>query len=155
MRRGLFNVLTAVLLLLCIATVVIWISSYWLFFTVMTPITNSHGSMTMAQRGRTAFCILGDGPWPLAFNYEAASSPLRDSFDLKCFGFGLDWKHSESRALIVPLWFVEIVLLGCSAWLVRYSRRNKSPGACPECGYDLRATPDRCPECGAIPAKSD
>jgi hypothetical protein len=59
------------------------------------------------------------------------------------------------RLFAAPLWLVAIMAAAPpSASIfarVRRKRRAKE-GRCPECGYDLRATPQRCPECGHIPA---
>ena len=41
-----------------------------------------------------------------------------------------------------------VVSIGRFAWR---RRRTRHAGTCPECGYDLRATPGRCPECGTVP----
>ena len=48
----------------------------------------------------------------------------------------------------VIVWLlIQIVgrLVRLARWL---DRRERSPYACPVCGYDIRATPHGCPECG-------
>ena len=69
------------------------------------------------------------------------------------------WKPQISRQadggqwhVFVPLWPLAIgTAVLPTVWAIR---RRKSPvaGKCPNCGYDLRATPARCPECGTVPA---
>jgi hypothetical protein len=59
------------------------------------------------------------------------------------------------RSISVPTWMLVAVLaiapLVSARVLVRRFARSK-PGCCPQCGYDVRATPDRCPECAFVPA---
>ena len=43
---------------------------------------------------------------------------------------------------------VAFIACGCMSASGLRERRRRSRGLCPDCGYDLRATPGRCPECG-------
>ncbi len=61
----------------------------------------------------------------------------------------------DDYRVCVPHWFPMVLTLIFPIWeLARWRRmkRRRAKGLCPQCGYDLRASPDRCPECGlAIP----
>lgn len=77
--------------------------------------------------------------------------------DLAFYGSGVGGKflgRGQEVALKFHYALLAVVLAVLPLiWLRRYVSRAKPEGYCPNCGYDLRATPDRCPECGTVPAK--
>jgi hypothetical protein len=72
----------------------------------------------------------------------------------------IDLPGNSERNLYLPYWALVVATsLIPMLWMIlrlhnlRRARRQAS-GQCPDCGYDLRATPGRCPECGAVPAEA-
>jgi hypothetical protein len=145
-RRRLFTILSALSLLLCLATAVLWVRCNERFYT-------SHVSS------------LTNGParWEIVY--------IRDSFvvrkSLKLFKpppttlpKGAVWAGISQATVYAQLSYWELLAFFAvlpAFWVVRYMRDRRklmrsNRGACPSCDYDLRATPDRCPECGTIPA---
>lgn len=53
-----------------------------------------------------------------------------------------------SYRMTIPYWLLVISTLVSGALCLMLASRNLGAYECPNCGYDLRATPDRCPECG-------
>ena len=63
----------------------------------------------------------------------------------------------ERLLLVFVGWFVPPLVAGFVAYALiadppALKARRERLGLCPECGYDLRASPGRCPECGATAA---
>jgi hypothetical protein len=73
---------------------------------------------------------------------------------------GIRYSYQDQDMIVIvfslPWWLICLVTsIAPGAWWVGYKRRKRHPpGLCPNCRYDLRATPDRCPECGHVPARA-
>ena len=87
--------------------------------------------------------------------------PGNGTYEFGVAGFAAWWRPGSGRTspgtrgvVMVPYWSIALVL-AVAPWVsvrgllrrVKQNRRVRA-GLCPECGYDLRATPGRCPECG-------
>jgi hypothetical protein len=177
-RRQLLNFLTVFSLLLCLATIVLWIRSYWvgvfLFESRIDRVDSSLLSVsTRVQIGKALFG-LDRSTFPTSaemarlnpemvtpLRYERVKPPPHPRLPREAtsfLGFSFFRKLATSRSpegiigVVVPLWGVVIL---CSILPIAWSwhvlrRRQFKEGHCPVCGYDLRATPERCPECGRI-----
>jgi hypothetical protein len=169
--RILLNAATAGSLLLCVATVVLWVLSYSREDALADcQPTTERG--VISTRGCLLFydeAAIGSYrfPTPIGWAHVSALTPATDIADYApsnttrfatLAGFGVlagDTGRYTVTARIVPYWFVVLAAAVLPlAWLRTRRQRRRSPsGLCPSCGYDLRATPERCPECGTIPAR--
>jgi hypothetical protein len=171
LARILLNAATALSLILFAATVVLCVRSYW----VADAWGWSSGKRSVqcgiaSGRLRIDASRLADegGSWGAASRahsrYRAADDPptIRLPTSPRNLGFAVEHrikpKNYESFLVLVPLWVPLLILCGAVALFRRSAKRSlreqrRRAGACPHCGYDLRATPERCPECGTIPAR--
>ena len=171
MTRRLPNLLTALSLLMCAAAVVLWVRSQWHLDKLVFRTAGDLFRLTSAN-GTLGF-EWGDG-WPdPVFKYFHNGNigrwdPAEEMGGAAGFALGRTvqrWEYRQDQWLSVPFvnaavphWSVAALAGAAPVWWsirLRDARRRRDrvvAGMCPDCGYDLRATPDRCPECGAAVA---
>ena len=183
MKRRLFRFLSVVSLVLCMATCVLWVRSYWIHDGFQWYRSRSEGfewASLIATQGRIVISAERDNrfltdisPPPESDSYFRAEGSKEPEWSIsplstwRCAGlvYGRQSdvaEYPEVRIeLIIPSWMPVVaaaIALACN--LFRYTRgfvkgRRRDRGRCPSCGYDLRATLDRCPECGKIPVMGE
>lgn len=147
MLRRLLNLTTVGSLLLCMATVSLWVAytgPQLDFYTVSSG--RSYGIGT--ERGG----IIG------FLQQERTFYHADDKADAQIRWWGFRYLRITSDGmrrwnLVLPFWLLACAAAALPAWRVvggLRARRRQRVGRCAVCGYDLRATPDRCPECGSV-----
>jgi hypothetical protein len=169
-RRRLFNLMTALSLLMCALSVVLWAYSFWAALSlhrcdagVGRAITSDSGKLVYWRDRR--YPDQPDFSWHLIRNtpggWGGAHLAPRSQGRL---GFG--WVTPQYNLQAWAPWWSLCVAFGLLpgyrlVWtaagrtdraIARWRARRK--GLCAVCGYDLRATPDRCPQCGRAVARA-
>jgi hypothetical protein len=179
LRRRLFTILSVLSLLLCLATLILWVRSYRYGEGVRYTLPSLRNWRVQSLRGQLGFATGVEEPslqvwanFPVGWSrwsdparlrltdqeFSEAHSPSARRRSVWFLGFGFHFLHSVRypfHDIAVPHWFLALlfaILPPLHLRAILRSRRH-GPGLCRKCGYDLRAIPDRCPECGTVISK--
>jgi hypothetical protein len=158
----LFNLAAAVSLVLCMATVVLWVRSHWRE-DQLTYWNGLDCNIVSSSFGGISWCripgrVEGYGAGleyhrtaPRRMETRMGVQP-RSWPGFQMFSIVPYMMTTPLRAHVVSDWAIALLLAVAPAiWLLR-ALNPRAHGHCRHCGDDLRATPDRCPECGSAAA---
>ena len=144
MRRRLFNIATALSLVLCAGVLALWVRS---FLPTHLRFQAKQGQLIVYanEMPDVAFeQVMALPPAPLPWDWQklGVAKVQMNFFGHDTFIAGVSFFWLAGACAALPVW-----------WLIDRSRRRRRERGhrCGKCGYDLRATPDRCPECGTVP----
>ena len=176
MKGRLFNILSALSLVLFVALGVLCVRSHWFDDAVRYDRVNSTFAAE-SDFGRlmlVSFFTNRPSSMPTGLHYRTTIIALRLKGDTaierwgfrssafsRRWGFGYYVSYgpfSVIRSILIPHWvFMVAAAILPTVWLGQEWKklRRIRHGLCLTCGYDLRASKERCPECGtAIPSDS-
>jgi hypothetical protein len=137
----------------CVAVMALAIHSYGVKDKWEYVSPDGWSTLTISRAGRVDFLYSTTSPHDDVGWTHIRGSP--DSlggtdYGTRFLGFGTGLTPGQSRYVNVPYWSLILLtaLPALTALRSELRHRRFRAGACPVCGYDLRATPDRCPECG-------
>jgi hypothetical protein len=154
MRRRIFTFASMLSVLLCVATVVLWIRSYWVWDDI--PVQNNNDVRIELVGGHISISWNPLMMFPIAASHNPASDygPLqKPAFNWSFAGFGY-WSDPVwgSRGIFVPFRFPVVAFFMLPVgWLIARTRRARMPHFqhCPTCRYNLTGNESGiCPECG-------
>ncbi len=178
MKRRLFNLATFVSRLLCVATVVLWVVSYWWAMTLSRsagPTMYLTDYVISVEQGRFRFFVghraggqriegvawrlntqpaekSNDLPPVLRFHYASTA----EHWGIAVIGVEFHHNHSSSYSYYSFFGYNDVLALLFAilpiawGWKAHRHQKQHQRGLCSSCGYDMRATPERCPECGTV-----
>ncbi len=176
MLRRLFNFLSVVSLLLCVATCGLWVRSYstvdLIRYIGEESEAGSKSYFLSSTTGRIQLScyVEADPPGPFAVaggsrlpnevsfsHWDSRAKRFRLPSDRLLNQIGFDARSKDQLlgtdyTVVVP--YYAFVMAAFAVGAIAYLRRrllvrSQTIGRCSACGYNLSASPERCPECGA------